>query len=194
MLEYVRDERRHAGFGEAPTKKVTECGIVRDFLAAAPDQFPVLSGSFIRVEPAHDPPDCIAEVPSGAQVAFEVTELVSRQAVAQNIAAGRDRTRSEDAVYWDPSREPIVAKLQEILDGKDAMVHGGGPYSETVLVIHTDEFALSFDELAPELQNTGFKRTRRITRAFLFLSYDSCLKRKPYVELRLGLPLSTASP
>src|SRR5207249_8692582 len=80
----------------------------------------------------------------------------------------------------------LVERLQTMLDRKGMRSLGGSFGTQSVLVIHTDEFHLNADNVAATLKNTVFKKPSTIQRAFLLLSYDPNRGGYRSVDLRLA--------
>lgn len=119
---------------------------------------------------SQDPPDCIGKDKTGETVAFEVTELVSEEAVRMN--------QKGHQVYRDWRPAEVVNRIDEILKDKDSKVYKGGPYSRIVAVIHTDEPVISFDEYSQILTEHPFGPLKQVTEAFLVM-------RDAYIHLSL---------
>lgn len=120
---------------------------------------------------SQDPPDCIGKDKTGKTVAFEVTELVSEEAVRMN--------QKGHHVYRDWRQAEVVSRIDEILKDKDSKVYRGGPYSRIVAVIHTDELVISYDEYSPVLTEHPFGPLKQVTQAFLVM-------RDAYIRLSLA--------
>jgi len=127
-----------------------------------------------------DPPDCEAIAEDGRRIGIEVTELVDQHSLEEVVRGGADP-------LTDWGREKLVAHVQRLLDRKDAPDRvQGGPYREYLLAIHTDEPALTADNLERLLLGHTFLETRLITAAFLIASFDPRRNTSPVIELRLG--------
>jgi hypothetical protein len=124
-----------------------------------------------------DPPDCIAEDASGRSVAFEVTELVDEEAVAQ-AARG-------DASLGLLEFDELVERIRTILRRKDRAVYTVGSHSEIILLIYTDEYTLkTYRECVDALKNRRFSPLKRIDEAYFLFSFDPYEERCPYLRLR----------
>jgi hypothetical protein len=60
------------------------------------------------------------------------------------------------------------------------------PYSEYVLVIHTDEPWMEIEHTRHVLSTHVFAATSLITRAYLLISYDPIENRYPCIRLNIG--------
>jgi hypothetical protein len=129
----------------------------------------------------NDPPDCEAVGADEAPVAIEVTELVDPDA----IVAHKNKRPYE---WKDWSREKLQDAVARLLIAKAARRKSlkGGPYSEYIVLIYTDEPMLAYDTAVTLLDGTRFATSRHIDRAFLLISYDPKVGYCPYVPLRIA--------
>ena len=95
------------------------------------------------------------------------------------IAAARLSQQVQWAI-WDASR--LRSELQCVLENDYKQLEGG-PWSEYVVIIHTDEPALSIDQVELWLASHCFNRPQKIGRAFLALDLPAC-RACPYVSLQ----------
>lgn len=127
----------------------------------------------------NDPPDCEAMLMDGGKLGIEVTELVDSQAILAYLKGD-----TQQQAEW--SKDKLISAITQRLAVKDLPHHvNGGPYDVYVLVIHTDEPALSFDYMNPLVENLVFKSYSLIDRAFLLMSYDERYAGCPYIELNI---------
>lgn len=127
----------------------------------------------------NDPPDCEAVLFEGGKLGIEVTELVDPVA----IMAHKNGDSAQPA-QW--SEIKLVKSISQRLEVKDASTNiKGGPYELYMLVIHTDEPALSFDYTHSILSEYIFKYCSVINRAFLLMSYDEKYRCCPFIELNI---------
>jgi hypothetical protein len=180
LVEMVRDaiskQRPYAGFFDWPERSIAEWGAVNAFseIASSEPGFPLR-----EIEPrpsGEDPPDCEAVDANGRAMAIEVTELVDGSA----IAAAR-RTGRVDFATWGPAQ--IRAQIDHLLTAKDSKVLKGGPYDEYVVLIHTDEPAVTPEQIAVALDGHELPAMKQVHRAYLLLSYDPHRRRYPYFRL-----------
>lgn len=125
-----------------------------------------------------DPPDCVAETAEGTKVGFEVRELVDQEAVQLN--------EKGEQVYRDWRPPEVVQEIQNIINEKDEKKFLGGPYEKLVLVIHTAEPVLTFDELKPVLYAHAFEATVNLTDVFLLSQYEPATKGYPYIKIKIA--------
>jgi hypothetical protein len=118
-------------------------------------------------------PDAWLEASGGQRIPCEVTELVD--AAAPPAGASRPEVVGE-----------LVDCLQTILNRKGKRSFGGASGTQSVPVIHTDEFHLNADTVATTLSNAVFKKPSTIQQAFLLLSYDPIRAGYRYFDLRLA--------
>lgn len=170
-------QRPYAGYYDWPEREIAEWGVAKRLcdVASGEPGFPLQS--LQSRGRGNDPPDCEARDSSGRAVAVEVTELVS----GEMIAAARRSNQVRWAI-WDASR--LTSELQLRLTEKDAKQLKGGPWSEYIVIIHTDEPALSIDQVDLWLASHRFNRPQKISRAFLLLSHDPARRACPYVPLQ----------
>jgi hypothetical protein len=180
IIEHLKSQgsqrREHAAFftwhdRSAQGKGIAEAGIVDDLLSAMQaegrTEYRSLGAS------GEQWPDVWLESPGGQQVPCEVTELIDTGA----LPAGVSRS---DVVT------ELVDSVQSILDRKGLRSVGGASGTQSVLVIHTDEFYLNADNVADALKEAVFKKPSTIQRAFFLLSYDPTRGGYRYFDLRLA--------
>ena len=127
----------------------------------------------------NDPPDCQAALVEGGRLGIEGTELVDPAA----IMAYKNGNTGHSA-EWDEQK--LVNAIARRLKVKDVPQNiKGGPYDLYMLVIHTDEPALSFDYTYPLLSKLPFQFFSLIDRAFLLMSYDKKYQCCPFIELTI---------
>jgi hypothetical protein len=170
-------KQRYAGFWEDKSKLTKEGGILQSFLDAREKVGLPPYRSCAACRP--DPPDFTAQTLNGAEVAIELTELVSEEAIGLNIAAGAARP----AVYADWRPNELLSAIRDCVGKKDAKQWHGGPYAEKIIVIHTDEPVLSMQEHGPILASTSFPQPLQITTGFVLFSYDPRLGHCPLLQL-----------
>jgi hypothetical protein len=85
LKQIARRQRVYASMREGGTKKQKELGVLCDLIESLEQ-----AGQLIFTNPSvspQDPPDCVAQSSAGGVVAFEVTELVSQEAIECNERA-----------------------------------------------------------------------------------------------------------
>jgi hypothetical protein len=177
LEEAARSQRPYAGFFDWPDAETAEWGVAKALSEAAVSEpgFP-LTGLVSRGQ-GNDPPDCEALDASGRRVAVEVTELVDGAAIASARKHGGNNWAS-----WDSTK--FLQALESRIRSKDAKTLKGGPYSEYIVVIHTDEPMLSIELVEQWLGEIALPSAGQIQRAYLLLSYDPHRKGYPYVRLK----------
>lgn len=128
-----------------------------------------------------DPPDFAAVTKAKALWAVELTELVDREAVELNIGS----THAKSTIYRDWNQKELLDAVEERLRDKDSKEFNGGPYDEKIVVIHTDEPVITFDEYEPILRSYILEEFRQITSAYVLFSYDPNSQGFPLVKLSL---------
>jgi hypothetical protein len=179
-IEKLRDRlahrRKYAPFFDWHEKSRKELGVVEQLVRTMEARGEVEYRS-LRCW-SQDPPDCIGKDNTGKTVAFEVTELVSEEAVRMN-QKGRQVYRD-----WRPAE--VVNRIDEILKDKDSKVYSGGPYCRIAVLIHTAEQVISFEEYGHILAEHTFGPLKQVTEAFLLMHYDPRLGNCPYIRLSLA--------
>ena len=160
----VDRERPYAGFFDWPDRSVAEIGIASTFVAAAHGEvgFPLRDLRSRRL--GEDPPDCEATDQTGARIALEVTELVDEEAIVRARRSG-----GNEWAQWDAPK--LIDAIQARLRAKGTKRLKGGPYAEYIVLIHTDEPALSIEIVANALADAQFTAAVQVGRAYLLLSY-----------------------
>ena len=68
---------------------------------------------------------------------------------------------------------------------KDIKVFYGGPYEKIILLIHTDEPFLPYEEFEKHISTHCFNKTDKIDDVYLFFSYSPKLACCPYIKLKI---------
>ena len=92
-----------------------------------------------------DPPDCVCENQLGNRVAVEVAEVVCERA-ARLTAQGEDVFRR-----WRDGE--LRVHIERLLGEKNRKCYFGGPYSETIVCLFTDEPMLTPEQAISELSD-----------------------------------------
>jgi hypothetical protein len=173
--DYIARERPRAGFFAWPDRQMAEREVVKTFVKAATAEpgFPLRD----VLSPAQDPPDCIGRDPAGRAVAVEVTELVD----GESIAAAKHEPSRLPWPSWTAPR--LLDGLRERLVAKDRVVLKGGPYSEYIVLVFTDEPALTPDIVSGTLEGVSFGPFQQVDRAYFLLSYMPATGGYPYYKL-----------
>jgi hypothetical protein len=173
------NDRPHAGhFSWESDRSLEERGVLDELAEALRN-----AGSLFFTNPRHrgsgnDPPDCEADGLDGRLIGFELTELVDPQSAAAARAGKHYEERD-----W---RASLISELEQILAKKDRGSPRGGPYSEYVLVVYSDEPWIEIDRVRRDLGSYIFAPTNLITKAFLLLSYSPFEKGYPCIPLQIG--------
>jgi hypothetical protein len=176
LKEILQEQRKYANYFECPDKQIKEHGVVECLLESMGKDGVI---PFIGLRPGPSPnqaPDCIAEDEAGAMIAIEVTELVSRKAIAMNQICKN--------VYRNWKPEEVINEVQNIITRKDCVTYFGGPYSKTILVIHIDEITLDHQTYSTILPKASFK-AQKIDEVFFLFSYRPQMKTYPYIMLKI---------
>jgi hypothetical protein len=123
-----------------------------------------------------DPPDCVCVNVAGEAVAVEVVEAVCAQ-------AARLTTQGESVVrVWREGE--LRMHIGHLLGEKDRKIYHGGPYTEVVVCVFTDEPLLTGERVLSELGDASFGPFKQLSSGFLVLSYDPATKSYPVFPLR----------
>ncbi len=163
----IDQTRKYANHWEWPDKQRKELGIVEDWLESMH-----LVGEHTYTTPRIGPapnkaPDCIILDENKNFIAVEVCELVCQKAIEENQCG--------NMVYRDWQPAEVLNKLEEILKKKDKKKYYGGPYSRIIVLIHTDEPVINFNQHAEILISMEFNALMQVNEAYLLFPYDSSL-------------------
>ena len=180
LVEMVRDaigkQRPYAGFFQWPQREIAEWGVANLFSEVAATEPGLPFRDIEPREPGEDPPDSEAIDAQGRRIAIEVTELVDGDAIAESR-----RTGANIMADWDASR--IQSRLDDLIRGKDSKSLKGGDYDEYIVLIHSDEPLIPFDQARSAIEGHYFPSVSQIHRAYLILSYDPARRGYPYFRL-----------
>ena len=165
--------RSYAPFFQWPDRQQAELGVV-EVLIRALHQRAERSLHSPRVQHP-DPPDCVCLNEDNRLIAVEVTEVVSAEA-ARRVAQGEPVLRN-----WQ--RDELEPDLRDRLADKDSKIYQGGPYSEVIACLFTDEPLLTPELVESELVGKSFGPFRQLTSAYLVLSYVPTLRTYPVYKL-----------
>lgn len=167
--------RRYASFFQWHDRQRAELGVVEELIEELSRQGTRTLKAPASHEP--DPPDCVCTNEVGERVAIEVTEVVSPEAIQAN-------EHGED-VYRDWKAGELRSHVARQLAGKDSKSFHGGPYSEVLICLFTDEPMLTEGFVRRELEGHPFGPFRQVTGAYLLLSYDAGTKTCPVQILNI---------
>ncbi|MBI5774214.1 MAG: hypothetical protein HZA89_10780 [Verrucomicrobia bacterium] len=185
VRDAIRKRGRYAGHREGGDKPIKERAIVCEFLRAQE----IMEGScWIRTVQANPDrnaaPDCFGTNIQGDAVAYEVTELVDKGMIEQNLP----KISSQPMLYitkeWQP--DELIQKVQAILKRKDSRDFKGAIFEKVILIIHTAEPALRHGHFFDLLSNQKFDACRKIDEAFILFAYSTRRRNYSYLPLRLG--------
>lgn len=177
--DLAANHRPHAGhFSWETDRSVAEAGVLKEFGEALALDGQSFFSQALHRGPGNDPPDCEADDNAGGRIGIEITELVD----PASAAAARDG-QAYDEKDW---RRDLIPTLDCILRKKDAPVAlKDPPYSEYVLLVHTDEPWMELDHIRRSLAGHVFPATSLITRAYFLISYCPWEKRYPCIRLKI---------
>ena len=167
--------RDYAPFFEWLHKDRKELGVAQELL----ESLNRASGARYHSPRIHrpDPPDCVCSNAAGGLVAIEVAEVVCEEA-ARLTAQGEKVMR-----VWKHGE--FRAHIAGLLAAKDSKTFHGGPYSEIVASLFTDEPMLTLGQVMSELADASFGPYKQLTSAFLLLSYEPGTKSYRVFALRI---------
>lgn len=186
LLRLSQRQRVYAPLREGGAKEHKELGVVRDWLEALSREGEHRYTALRMAE--RDPPDCLLQNKDGDAVGVEVAEFVSQAAVEINERARPgpgQRPKIEDMVYAQWDKASFIDGLAALITTKDDKVFIGGPYSELILLVHTDEPLLVTEECHRWLTEHRFDRCSQLTDVYFVHSYQPTLG-YPVSKLRLG--------
>src|SRR6266702_1881819 len=178
LREISRGRRKYVNFYEWPDKQDKEREVVECLLEGMEKNGEIC---FFDLRPGPSPnqaPDCVVDDEAGKTVAIEVTEFVSRKAIEMN------QTGKEVYRNWKP--EEVIDEIQRIITRKDCVTYCGGPYSKTILIIHTDEIVLDHELYSAILSEASFK-VQKVDEAYLLFSYRPQTETCPFVKLNISM-------
>lgn len=175
MSKEIKKERRYANFFEGGTKELKEIFISKEWL----DTYGINNGYSEDTLTTIDDqwPDCEIKTNSGELCGIEVTELVDAESI--------QRTEKGEDVYRQWSNEDIIEAIEERLNSKNTKTHGG-KYKKLIVIIHTDEFEIVFDDRNAAIKKHCFHEMENIDEAYLLYSYDAGHEKYPVSILKLG--------
>lgn len=174
MFGWLQKIRKYANFFEAPSKELKEKIVCEEWL----NTFGAANGyNAESLNTVSDEwPDCEVKTKSGELCGIEVTELVDSEAIRRNERG--------DEVYRTWSVQELREAIHERLEDKNIQSHGG-KYTRLILLLHTDEFEITFDSYSQEIEAFNFPRFDNIDEAYLVYSYDPNYENYPVSELNL---------
>ncbi|MFB3082349.1 MAG: hypothetical protein ACE1Z4_02675 [Gammaproteobacteria bacterium] len=177
---WAPNHRPHAGhFSWETDRPVAEAGVLKEFEEALAIDGQEFFSQVRHRGPGNDPPDCEAINNTGARIGIEITELVDPASAAAARAG-----KAYDWKDWKPDLIPTLDRIIRLKDSPAALKDP--PYSEYVLLVHTDEPWMELDHTRQSLADHIFPATSLITKAYLLISYDPGEKRYPYIRLNIG--------
>jgi hypothetical protein len=170
--------RKYASFFHSVDKKLKERSVTKILLEAMKKLDDTrFRGPVVSVDEKEEWPDCKAKDEIGCDVAFEVTELVSQEAIEANQQGDRK------GCSW--SDTDVLKRLEDILRDKDRSCFHGRNFSRAVLVIHTDEPSLDPNQIRSLMGKHAFAKPKNIDEVYLLMSYCPVLGGGGYPCFRL---------
>lgn len=179
IVKEIEKRRKHANWYEDSNKERKELRVVESLINGMKKRGDNLYHSPILLGIKEFPPDCILKDQKGNDVGVEVTELVDEYSVKEK-EKGLTTTR-----IWN--NEEVISEIEKILRDKDLKIFHGGSYSKKIVVIHTDEESILYDELFPVLESHTFSLLKQIDEAYLLFPYNPPQLEEEYPYIRLNI-------
>lgn len=168
--------RKHASFFQWHKKEVMEIQLCAELVRHLQE---VGECGFNPIEKGEDPPDCIV-TQYGKSVAIEVTELVVRESIEQQI-----KNNSAYVIGPEWNSALLTEMLNEILRKKDNPTMKTAlrdQYERYILLIHTDEPELNAEAFKQIFDPESLNNTSLIDEAYVVFSYDPRADEQPVVR------------
>jgi hypothetical protein len=167
--------RKYASFFQFGDKAVNEFLIAQEFINwFNKNQDQTLHSLVSSIK---DPPDCSCLNENNQLIGIELVELVCQQSI--------ELSERSKLVYRSWGQEELIDKIKHLLIDKDSKSYQNGPYSEIIVLIHTDETDLSIEKTTKYLLHSIFGPFNQITQSFLIFSYHPNLKHNPYHVIKI---------
>jgi hypothetical protein len=100
---------------------------------------------------------------------------VSREAVHANALGS--------AVYkhWEPAE--FASHVRRLVEGKDSKTFHGGPYSQVIVCVHTDELVVQPEEVRGAIEGAEALVLAQVSAAYLLFSYDPHTQSYPVLRI-----------
>lgn len=174
-------KRRHANFFLTPRKyrSIGEINIASHLLAHLESSNIVTA--CISLQEGMDPPDVLARFIDERLWGIEITELVEQKAITAQINGNRSEHLDLN-LSWTSGK--IVDSIQTLITRKSAISPNvRKAYDCYVLLIHTDERALTPEKVMGAIKGVNWVRGNTIDNAYLLFSYNPQHKCCPVVTL-----------
>ena len=177
--DIAANHRPHAGhFSWETDRSVAEEGVLKEFEEALAIDGQEFFSQARHRGPGNDPPDCEAINFAGGRMGIEITELVDPASAAA--------ARAGQAYDWKDWTQDLIPTLDRIIRLKDAPAAlKDPPYSEYVLLVHTDEPWMELEHTRQSLADHVFPATSLISKTYLLISYDPRERRYPCIRLNI---------
>jgi len=175
MYEESKIGRKYANFFEGGTKELKERSVTKEWLNTYGIDNGYNEGMLSSVDDQW--PDCEIATNSGELCGIEVTELVDADCIRRN--------QKGENVYRHWTNEEIIDAIEVRLRNKNTKSHGG-KYIKLIVLIHTDEFEIQFNDYSESIEKHYFTKFENIDEAYLLYSYDPKYHKYPVSILNLG--------
>lgn len=181
-IEAIQDNvRQHAGYFTWLTDRtIEEVGVVQSLYETLDQHGQGFFHSYKSRGENNDPPDCEALSLESEKIGIEVTELVEGDSIAASMR--------KQPILWEPWKtEELYELLRDRIKKKDDPPQvKGGPYSQYILIIYSDEPRILNYQLIEFVRTCRFGPTKLLDRVFFLMSYSPWEKCCPYIELKLN--------
>ena len=177
VCEAFRKRKGYASFWDYPDKQVKERGVAKDLIESIELEEGNSQITHLVSNPnRYGAVDVFGADIFGKMIAYEVTELVSEEAIRLNRHGLKVHRK------WDEA--DLVANLEGRLAAKDYQLSTVA-YEKQVVVIFTDEPFLQRHRCVPILGGHAFGPFANIHEAYLLFSPEPGREGYPYIRLRL---------
>ena len=166
--------RKYANFFEGGSKQQKESSVSEEWL----NVYGSNNGyDLTTLKPVDDEwPDNEVNTINGDLCGIEVTELVDSNCIKLNENGGD--------VYRLWSESEVISAITNRLKNKNLKTHGN-KYHKLIVLIHTDEFEITFDLYNSIIEKYLFNDLENIDQAYLIYSYDPIYKTYPVTVLNI---------
>jgi hypothetical protein len=167
--------RKYANFFEGGSKEQKESSVCEEWL----NTYGAINGYDLTTLKKVDDqwPDNEVNTINGQRCGIEVNELVDSNCIRLN-------EKGED-VYRLWNEPEILDAITNRLKAKNTKSHGG-KYKKLIVLIHTDEFEITFGTYSSVIEKHTFNDLENIDEAYLVYSYNPYFKAYPISVLTIG--------
>ncbi len=167
----MQQKRKYAAHFEYPDKTIKELGVVRAWVDLLEGRY---HSPACGPHPNHAP-DCVVLDRAQRPVGVEVCELVDRGAIEKHLHGSRN--------YKLYGEREFLSAVAGILARKASRKYHGA-YAKLIVLIHTDEYDLTYERCAEWLRENIFFRVPKLAEAYIIFSYRPQVSYR-YLRIRL---------